>query len=102
MHEELDWDYGARSARVFGKIWGTMRDMGMADKIKNAKAIIRPALDASFKGSDAEFADAADDFTDIVIDYLEAIQASVAQLKIMELAVEDTLNFNFNEDRGNK
>ena len=102
MNDELDMTYSGKSARVFGRIWGTMRDMGMSDKIPNAKGIIRPKLDECFKDEPANFECAECDFIDTVLDYIEAVGASDTQSKIMELALEDTLRFNFYDGRGNR
>lgn len=101
MNDELDMTYKGKSARVFGKLWGTMRDIGLGDKIDGAKQIIRPALDRGFKHGDIPFEDASEEFLDVVLDYLDVSDATVSQIKLMELAVDDALSFNFDEDRGN-
>ena len=102
MQEELDMSYKAKSARVFGRIWGTMRDMDMGNKIVNAKSIIRPELDRQFKDSDEDFESASACFSDSVLDYLEAVGASEIQLKVMEMALDDALTFNFGDAEGNQ
>ena len=99
--KELDMSYDGKSARVFGRIWGQMRDMGMGDKITNAKPTIRKELDRLFKPEPDDFEKAENDFIDTVLDYLEAVGATQVQRDIMEIACEDTLRFNFFDGRGN-
>ena len=102
MHDELDMSYAGKSARVFGRIWGQMRDMGLSDKIDNMKPTIRKELDRLFKPEPSDFEAAEGDFIDAVLDYMEAVNTTQVQRDIMELALEDTLRFNFYDGRGNR
>ena len=103
MQDELDMTYAGKSARVFGRIWGQMRDMGLSDKIDNMKPTIRKELDRLFKIEPDDFEEAEGSFIDTVLDYMEAVNTTQVQRDIMEIAVEDTLRFNFYDGKdGNR
>ena len=100
---EIEQTYRAKSARVFGKIFGTLAGMGIEDHvIESMKPYIRRNLDRQFKSDDYDYEDASRRFLASLSTALSAHDFRSDKIEYLCCHVIESLEFDFAQDRGNR
>jgi len=104
MHDEnIDWSWTGKSNRVFATIWGKLTSFRVPEStIDEMKRTVYTEFDKLFKDTDYNFVEASEAFISMIADEAEAVDCGDAQIRSLGRAVLIALDYNLNEDRGNR